>query len=45
MVDKRLEDLAGNSIARPFEVDEFHTVQSKVTSETVRLPFQVGRAP
>jgi hypothetical protein len=44
-VGTALEDLAGNSVARPFEVDVFHPVQSKVTAETVRLPFQVGRAP
>jgi hypothetical protein len=41
VIDTRLEDLAGNSIARPFEVDLFDTVQQTVPSETVRLPFEV----
>src|SRR5262249_34560715 len=40
-----LEDLAGNNVARPFGVDVSPPVQSKVTAETVRLPFQVGRVP
>jgi hypothetical protein len=40
--DKRLEDLAGNSIARPFEVDVFHPVQREVKTETVQVPFQVA---
>ena len=36
-----LEDLAGNSIGRPFEVDVFRPVQREVKAETVRLPFEV----
>ncbi len=41
VADARLEDLAGNTIGRPFEVDETHptTTQSKV--ETVETPFEV----
>jgi hypothetical protein len=41
VVDTRLEDPAGNSIRRPFEVDVFHPIQREVTVETVRVPFQV----
>jgi hypothetical protein len=41
-VDKDLEDLAGNSVGRPFEVDVFEKVESKPVAETVTLPFQVG---
>jgi len=36
-----LEDAAGNSVARPFEVDITGPVTSKVTSETVSLPFRI----
>jgi hypothetical protein len=35
-----LEDLAGNSIARPFEVDVVHPVRP-TTARTVTLPFSV----
>jgi hypothetical protein len=42
VADTRLEDLAGNSIARPFEVDVFHPVQREVKAETVSVPFAVA---
>lgn len=38
---KELEDLAGNSLARPFEVDELKPVTREVTAEFVRVPFEV----
>jgi hypothetical protein len=41
VADTRLEDLAGNSIARPFEVDVFRPVQREVKAETVKLTFEV----
>jgi hypothetical protein len=41
IADKALEDLAGNSIARPFEVDVFHPVQREIKTETVKVPFEV----
>jgi hypothetical protein len=41
IADTRLEDLAGNSIGRPFEVDEQHPVKRERKAETVRLPFTV----
>jgi len=40
-VDTRLEDPAGNSVRRPFEVDVFHPIERRVQVETVRLPFQI----
>jgi hypothetical protein len=36
-----LEDLAGNSIAKPFEVDEFRPIQRQVEAKTVMLSFEV----
>jgi hypothetical protein len=41
VADTRLEDLAGNSIGRPFEVDVLRPVERKVKTETVRVPFRV----
>jgi hypothetical protein len=41
VADTRLEDLAGNSIGRPFEVDEFRRIEREVKAETVKLPFAV----
>jgi hypothetical protein len=38
-----LEDLAGNSINRPFEVDVFEKVEERVTRKSVSIPFSVGR--
>jgi len=40
-VDTALEDLAGNSIGRPFEIDVFHPIQRQVRSETVKIPFSI----
>ncbi|HEV2949992.1 MAG TPA: hypothetical protein VGX70_21625, partial [Gemmataceae bacterium] len=40
--DTTLEDLAGNSIGRPFEVDVFHPIQRQVKSETVKVPFDIA---
>jgi hypothetical protein len=37
-----LEDLAGNSVARPFEVDLTGPITAQVKSETVKLPFAIG---
>jgi len=41
VIDVVLEDLAGNSIERPFEVDVVRPVERAATSRTVRLPFAV----
>lgn len=40
-IDTALEDLAGNSIGRPFEVDVFHPVRRTVKAETVTLPVPI----
>ncbi len=41
VVDSALEDLAGNSIAHPFEVDLQATVERKAVAKTVTRPFEV----
>ena len=40
-VDTALEDRAGNSLGRPFEVDMFRKVENVVIQKRVKLPFQV----
>ncbi len=40
--NKDLEDLAGNSIGRPFEVDVFDKVENSPHAETIAIPFRVG---
>jgi hypothetical protein len=42
LVGTELEDLAGNSIAQPFEVDVAGPISTRVASKTVALPFEVG---
>jgi hypothetical protein len=42
LVDRALEDRAGNSVGRPFEVDVFDKVERTPTTGTVALPFSVG---
>jgi hypothetical protein len=44
VADTRLEDLAGNNIARPFEVDVFHPIQREIKGQTVGVPFEVRPA-
>jgi hypothetical protein len=41
VADTLLEDLAGNSIAKPFEVDEFDPVQRRTETKTVKVGFVV----
>lgn len=41
VVDTTLEDLAGNSIAKPFEIDVFKKVERKVESTTVDVGFSI----
>jgi hypothetical protein len=40
VVDTTLEDLAGNHIGRPFDVDTFEKISEKITHKTVSVPFQ-----
>jgi hypothetical protein len=42
-VQTTIEDLAGNNIGKPFEVDLFESVERRSTSGTVRVPFEVSR--
>jgi hypothetical protein len=42
VVGTELEDLAGNSVARPFEVDVTSPITKHVATETVALPFRVA---
>ena len=44
VADTRLEDLAGNSIAKPFEVDVFHPVERNQKSQAVRIPIEIKPA-
>lgn len=41
VADQRLEDLAANNIAEPFEVDKFDRIQREVKGETVKIAFAV----
>ena len=40
-VQTTIEDLAGNNIGKPFEVDVFDGVQRRLTNSTVTLQFEV----
>jgi hypothetical protein len=37
-----LEDRAGNSVARPFEVDVTRPITARVLAERIDLPFRIG---
>jgi hypothetical protein len=41
VADTRLEDRAGNTIARPFEVDVLRPIPREVKQETIAIPFKV----
>ena len=41
VVQTTIEDLAGNNIGKPFEVDVFENVQRRLTHSSVNLPFEV----
>jgi hypothetical protein len=43
VIDTTLEDLAGNSVARPFEVDMFRPIERDTKPTTVKRSIQVGR--
>ena len=45
LADRTLEDRAGNTLGRPFEVDVFDRVDADPTPQTFRLPFAVAGAP
>jgi hypothetical protein len=37
-----LEDLAGNAIGRPFDVDVFGPIQKKIETDTIVIPITIG---
>jgi len=41
VIQTTIEDLAGNNIGKPFDVDLFDGVQRKLTSSSVKLPFVI----
>jgi hypothetical protein len=41
VAETTLEDLAGNSIGRPFELDEFKPVQKRIETKTIEIPLEV----
>ena len=43
VVDKGLEDLAGNSLGQPFDIDVFDRVTEHITATTIAVPFTVRR--
>jgi hypothetical protein len=42
LTDTALEDLAGNRIDQPFDVDVFDPVTRRIERQTVSLPFRIG---
>lgn len=42
VIGTELEDAAGNSIARPFEVDAVGPITQRIDSRMVALPFRIG---
>ena len=42
-VDTALEDLAGNKVGRPFEVDLFDRVNRRVEREVISIPLRIRR--
>jgi hypothetical protein len=41
IIQSTLEDLAGNNIGKPFEVDLFEGVGRRLSATTVKLPFEI----
>jgi hypothetical protein len=42
VIEKTLEDLAGNNIGKPFDVDLFDGIDRKRVTGTYKLPFVIG---
>ena len=40
-ISTALEDLAGNRIGRPFDVDVFEQVEERIVDKRIRLPFRI----
>ena len=43
VAETMLEDLAGNAIGRPFEVDQFDQVDKQAKTKTIEREFTVGQ--
>ena len=41
IVDTGIEDLAGNHVGKPFDIDVFQKVTEHITTQTISLPFTV----
>lgn len=41
VIQTTIEDLAGNNIGKPFEVDVFKNIQRHLTSQSVKLAFEI----
>jgi hypothetical protein len=41
VVDTGLEDLAGNHIGQPFDIDTFERVTQRITTETIPIDFRI----
>jgi hypothetical protein len=41
VVDTAIEDLAGNHIGQPFDVDVFERVTERIATQTISLPFDI----
>ena len=44
IIDTSLEDLAGNKIGEPFDIDVFDHVTERITSSTTSVPFETRAA-
>jgi hypothetical protein len=44
IVDMSLEDLAGNKIGQPFDIDVFEHVTERIATATTSLPFEIRSA-
>jgi hypothetical protein len=44
IIDTALEDLAGNKIGEPFDIDVFDHVTERITSSTTSVPFEIRAA-
>ena len=42
IVETTLEDVAGNRVGRPFDVDTFREVTKQIETATVSVPFRIG---
>jgi hypothetical protein len=41
VIDTRLEDVCGNRVGRPFEIDMLKPVTKQIEAKTVEIPFEV----